>query len=137
MNSQETHKMPMSQEDITGKVQEALIEALGVDDDEATLEATLIDDLGAESIDFLDIIFRLEKAFDIKIAREELFPGDDVISNADFIVDGKVTQAGIDEMKKQLPHLDLSDFESDPDVNKIPDLFTVKMIVDFINSKIN
>jgi len=129
--------MPMSQEDITGKVQEALIEALGVDDDEATLEATLIDDLGAESIDFLDIIFRLEKAFDIKIAREELFPGDDVISNADFIVDGKVTQAGIDEMKKQLPHLDLSDFESDPDVNKIPDLFTVKMIVDFINSKIN
>jgi len=127
----------MTQEDITGKVQEALIEALGVDDDEATPEATLIDDLGAESIDFLDIIFRLEKAFDIKIVREELFPGDDVISNADFIVDGKVTQAGIDEMKKRLPHLDLSDFESDPDVNKIPDLFTVKMIINFIDSKIN
>jgi|TARA_B110000263_G_C14809254_1_gene285623 acyl carrier protein len=129
--------MSMTQEDITGKVQEALIEALGVDDDEATPEATLIDDLGAESIDFLDIIFRLEKAFDIKIVREELFPGDDVISNADFIVDGKVTQAGIDEMKKRLPHLDLSDFESDPDVNKIPDLFTVKMIINFIDSKIN
>jgi acyl carrier protein len=129
--------MSMTQEDITSKVQEALIEALGVDDDEATPEATLIDDLGAESIDFLDIIFRLEKAFDIKIVREELFPGDDVISNADFIVDGKVTQAGIDEMKKRLPHLDLSDFESDPDVNKIPDLFTVKMIINFIDSKIN
>ena len=127
----------MTQEDITDKVQEALIEALGVDDNEATPEATLIDDLGAESIDFLDIIFRLEKAFDIKIIREELFPGDDVISNADFIVDGKVTQVGIDEMKKRLPHLDLSDFESDPDVNKIPDLFTVKMIINFIDSKIN
>lgn len=126
--------MSMSQEDIFGKVQEALIEALGVDDDEVTPQATLIDDLGAESIDFLDIIFRLEKSFDIKIQREELFP--DIDNNADLVKDGKLTQTGIDEMKKQLPHLDMSEFEKDPDVNKIPDLFTVKMIVDFIALKV-
>ena len=61
-----------SQEEIFSKVQEALVDALGVDDDEVTLEATLTGDLEAESIDFLDIVFRLEKSFDIKIERGEL-----------------------------------------------------------------
>ena len=66
--------MAMSRDEITGKIQEVLVDALGVDDDEVTEQATLMGDLGAESIDFLDIVFRLEKAFEIKIAREELFP---------------------------------------------------------------
>ena len=65
--------MPTSEE-VLQKVQETLVDALGVDDDEVTLEATLIGDLGAESIDFLDIVFRLEKNFDIRIPRGDLFP---------------------------------------------------------------
>ena len=56
-----------SEEEIFEKVREALVDALGVDDDEVTATATLQGDLDAESIDFLDIVFRLEKAFDIKI----------------------------------------------------------------------
>ena len=63
-----------TQEEIFDKVRETLVDALGVDDDEVTPEATLIEDLGAESIDFLDIVFRLERNFDIKIPRGELFP---------------------------------------------------------------
>ena len=63
-----------SKEEVFEKVREALVDALGVDDDEVTPEATLVGDLGAESIDFLDIVFRLEKSFDIKIPRGELFP---------------------------------------------------------------
>jgi len=59
--------------EIFAKVKEALIDALGVDDDEVTEEATMVGDLGAESIDFLDIVFKLEKSFDITIPREELF----------------------------------------------------------------
>ena len=59
--------MAMSREDILQQVQEILVDALGVDDDEVSLESRLMGDLGAESIDFLDIVFRLEKAFSIKI----------------------------------------------------------------------
>ena len=59
--------MALSEEDIFSKVQDALVDALGVDDDEVNNDATLVGDLGAESIDFLDIVFKLEKAFDITI----------------------------------------------------------------------
>ena len=81
--------MPVNEE-VFGKVKEALIDALGVDDDEVTDEATMVGDLGAESIDFLDIVFKLEKAFEISIPRDELFP-DDILTNAEYISDGKVT----------------------------------------------
>jgi acyl carrier protein len=71
-----------TKEEIFSKVQEALVDALGVEDDEVTPEATLQGDLDAESIDFLDIVFRLEKAFDIKIERGELFP-EDILTSTD------------------------------------------------------
>ena len=67
--------MAATSEEVFAKVQTALIDALGVDDDEVTPGATLVGDLGAESIDFLDIVFRLEKAFGISIPREDLSPG--------------------------------------------------------------
>ena len=53
--------------EVFGKVKEALIDALGVDDNEVTEEATMVGDLGAESIDFLDIVFKLEKAFGLSL----------------------------------------------------------------------
>ena len=87
-----------TKEEIFSKVQEALVDALGVDEDEVTPEATLVGDLGAESIDFLDIVFRLEKAFDIKIPRGELFP-EDILTNTDYVQDGKVTAAGMAELQ--------------------------------------
>jgi len=129
--------MSMSRDEIFDKVQETLVDALGVDDDEVTSEATLMGDLGAESIDFLDIVFRLEKAFSIKIPREELFPAENVLGNAEFVADGKLTAAGLAELKKQMPHVDFGDFESDPDVNKITDLFCVESIVRFVDNKVN
>ena len=57
----------MSRDDYFQKIQEVLDDALGVDEDEVTPDASLTADLGAESIDFLDIVFRLEKTFDFKI----------------------------------------------------------------------
>ncbi len=71
-----------SKDEVFEKVQEALVDALGVDDDEVTPQATMVGDLGAESIDFLDIVFKLEKAFSIQIPRDELFP-DDILTNAE------------------------------------------------------
>ena len=128
--------MAMSREEIFGKVQEVLADALGLDEDEVTEDATLMGDLGAESIDFLDIVFRLEKSFDIKVPREELFPADAVLNNADYVSGGKVTEKGLAELRARMPHTDLTEFEADPDVNKIADLFTVGAIVNFLEAKV-
>ena len=128
--------MAKSRDDIFEQVSEVLVDALGVDDDEVTAEATLMGDLGAESIDFLDIVFRLEKAFNVKIAREELFPIESMMSNPDFVKDGKLTEAGLAEMREKMPHTDISSFESDPDINKLGDLFTVNSVVNYIESKL-
>ena len=129
--------MAISRDDITEKVQEVLVDALGVDDDEVTADATLMGDLGAESIDFLDIVFRLEKAFEIKIAREELFPIENMMNNPDFVKDGKMTESGLAEMKDKMPHTDISSFEADPDINKLGDLFTVSSIINYVELKLN
>lgn len=129
--------MAISREEIFKKVQEVLVDALGLDEDEITEEATLMGDLGAESIDFLDIVFRLEKTFNIKVPREELFPAESVLNNPEYVSGGKLTTKGLAELKARMPHTDLSDFEKDPDVNKIADLFTVNAIVNFLDAKLN
>ena len=128
--------MAMSREDVFTKVRDVLIEALGVDDDEITENATLQGDLDAESIDFLDIVFRLEKAFSIKIPKGELFP-DDILSNPDFVVSGKLTDLGLNKLKESMPHADFSEFEQDPEVAKMPDLFTVRTLINYIESKLS
>ena len=129
--------MAISRDEIFEQVQEVMIDALGVDDDEVTLEATLMGDLGAESIDFLDIVFRLEKAFGIKIPREELFPAENLMNNSDFIHNGKLTEKGLAELRDKMPHTDLTEFEKDPDINKMGDLFTVNAIVNFVENKLS
>ncbi len=125
-----------SRDEIFEKVQETLVDALGVDDDEVTEEATLVDDLGAESIDFLDIVFRLEKNFGIKIPRGELFP-ENLAADASFVEGGKVTEEGIATLKEKMPHADIDSFADDPKVENIQSLFTVNMIVNFVENKLN
>ncbi len=129
--------MAMSRDEILQQVQEVLVDALGIDDDEATAESTLMGDLGAESIDFLDIVFRLEKAFEIKIPREELFPAENLMNEADFVHNGKLTEKGLEVLREKMPHTDLTTFESDPDINKLGDLFTVNAIVNYVEGKLN
>jgi acyl carrier protein len=125
--------MPSSEE-IFEKVKAALVDALGVDDDEVTPEATMVGDLGAESIDFLDIVFKLEKAFGITIPREELFP-DDILTNAAYVKDGKVTDEGLSELKSRLPWADLSKFEQNPRVQDFGNLLTVNDLCRYVESK--
>jgi acyl carrier protein len=129
--------MAMSRDEISQKVQGVLVDALGVDDDEVTADATLMGDLGAESIDFLDIVFRLEKAFGIKVPREELFPAEGLLNNPELVSDGKLTEKGLNELREKVPHTDLSGFEDDPDISKLADLFTVNAIVNYIDSRVN
>jgi len=129
--------MAMSRDEISQQVQEVLVDALGVDDDEVTIEATLMGDLGAESIDFLDIVFRLEKAFGVKIPREELFLAESLMNNPEFVKNGKFSEKGLTELREKVPHTDLSAFERDPDINKLGDLFTVGAIVNYVERKLN
>ncbi|MBN2512363.1 MAG: acyl carrier protein [Sedimentisphaerales bacterium] len=128
--------MAMSRDDIFNQVRDVLVDALGLDDSDVTEDATLMGDLGAESIDFLDIVFRLEKEFNIKVPREELFPAEAVMNNPEYVSGGKVTAKGLAELKAKMPHTDFSEFEKNPDINKIADLFTVSAIVNFIEGKL-
>lgn len=129
----------MTRDEIYTKVQGVLVDALGVDDDEVTPEASLRADLGAESIDFLDITFRLEKAFTtdpnnkFTIPRGDLFPEN--MDNPEYIQGGKLTDAGLSEVKRRLPHADLAALESSRDPALIPDLFAVQDIVDYISRR--
>src|SRR5213082_1064494 len=100
-----------TQEEIYQKVSATLVEALNVDEEEITPEATLQGDLGAESIDFLDIVFRLEREFGIKIPRNELFPESIFQGDPEFVQDGKVTDKGLSELRTRMPFADISKFE--------------------------
>jgi len=127
--------MTMTKDEVFEKVREVLEEALGVDEDEVTPEATLGGDLGAESIDYLDIVFRLEKAFGIKISQAELM-ADNVLSDPQYVVDGKVTDLGMSELRKQLPHADLDAFDASRQVDEFPNIFTVESMVKFVQGKL-
>ncbi|MEI8211838.1 MAG: acyl carrier protein [Planctomycetota bacterium] len=122
-------------DEVFSKVQSALVDALGVDDDEVTPQATMVGDLGAESIDFLDIVFKLEKSFGIKIQTEDLFPKD-ILTESSFVHDGKVNVNGLAELKKRMPWADLSKFESNPRVQDFGDLLTVSDLCRYVQSKL-
>ncbi|MEK6246815.1 MAG: acyl carrier protein [Planctomycetales bacterium] len=124
-----------SKEEVFEKVRDALKDALGVDDDEVTSEATLVGDLGAESIDFLDIVFRLEKSFDIKIPRGELFP-EDILTSTEYVVDGMINDEGMAELKKRMPFADLSKFEENPAVQEFATTLTVQDMCNYVASKL-
>lgn len=124
-----------TKEEVFEKVKVALVDALGVDDEEVTPEATMVGDLGAESIDFLDIVFRLEKAFTIEIPRSELFP-EDVLTSAEYVQNGKVTAAGLEELKKRMPFADLTRFEKNPAVQEFGNLLTVSDLCRYVESKV-
>lgn len=125
----------MTHDEVFAKVREVLEEALGVDEDEVTPQATLGGDLGAESIDYLDIVFRLEKAFGIKISQAELM-ADNVLSDPQYVQDGKVTDLGMQELRKQLPHADLDKFDESRQVDEFPNIFTVESMVKFVQGKL-
>ena len=125
-----------STEEIYDKVASTLVEALNVDEDDIKPSSTLQGDLGAESIDFLDIVFRLEREFGIKIPRGELFPESIFQGDPEFVQDGRVTPKGLAELRARMPFADLSDFEKNPSVNGISDLFTVDMITRYIQGKL-
>ena len=123
-------------DDIYGKVTQVLVESLNVDEGDVTPTATLQGDLGAESIDFLDIVFRLEREFDIRIPRGELFPESVFQGDPDFVRDGRVTEQGMGELRSRMPYADLSGFDQDRRLTIVSDLFTVGLVVRYVEWKL-
>jgi acyl carrier protein len=120
----------ISKDEITAvfsKVAATMADALGCDVEEVKLDASLIDDLGAESIDFLDIVFRLERAFKVKIPRGKIVEearGD--LSEAEFDQGGVVSDAGLARLKSFLNEVPAERFQSPLKVADIPRLFTTE-----------
>ncbi len=130
----------MTRDEIYERVSEVLQEALGQDEEDVTIDATLTGDLEAESIDFLDIQFRLEKTFStedrpFKIEQGELFP-ENFMDNPEWVQDGKFTDAGMAMLRERMPHVDFSQFDDDRSVENMSELFTVKSLVDFVERKL-
>ncbi|MDO5566837.1 MAG: acyl carrier protein [Planctomycetia bacterium] len=125
-----------TQEEIMEGVTTVLVDALAAEPDEVTPEATLVEDLGAESIDLLDIVFNLEKRFDIKIDRGELIP-EDLLNNPEFVQEGKLTPAGLEELKKRIPFANLDSFSKNPMVQNLAKVLTVRDMCHIVDVKLN
>ena len=124
----------MDENAIYEKVKESVDEALGIDDDEVTPNALLFDDLGAESLDLLDIVFRLEKEFGIKIPRggiqaDALSDEGENLTEEDLVVDGVLTPLGIEKLKTSMPELDPARITEGFRADDIATLFTVQTFV--------
>ncbi len=126
-----------TQDEIYSKVSATLVEALNVDEEDIKPTSTLQGDLGAESIDFLDIVFRLEREFGIKIPRGELFPESIFQGDPELVQNGRVTEKGMAELRAKMPFADLSQFEKDPELSNLSDLFTVDLITRYIQGKLS
>jgi acyl carrier protein len=118
------------------RIKRVLTESLNVDDGEVTPAATLREDLGAESIDFLDIVFRLEREFGITIPRGELFPESIFQGDPDLVRDGQITDTGVALLRSRMPFADLSGFDFDRRVTAVSDLFTVGLINRYVDWKL-
>lgn len=125
----------MAEPQIFEKVQECLGGALGIEPEEIRPESSLVRDLGAESIDFIDILFRIEKAFDIKIPSGELFPAN-LLNEERLVREGRVTSEGLKVLRERVPYLDLTEFEKDPQVSRLAEQFNVQMILDYVRDRI-
>lgn len=125
----------MTNDEIYSKIRDVLVDALGVDEEDVTPDSQLAADLGAESIDFLDIQFKLEQAFGFKIPQGEMFP-DNVAQDPTFVQEGKVTPKGLAELRSRLPHFDFAGFEKDPQLTKLGQIFTVNALVKYVDRKL-
>jgi len=125
----------IDEKEIFEKVRESIVEALGVDEEDVIPSATLFEDLGAESLDLLDIVFRLEKTFGIKIPRSGI--QQDILSaegikEEDVLIDGAFTALGAQKLRERMPEIDKDRIYEGFRVDDIPTLFTVQTFVNIV-----
>jgi acyl carrier protein len=127
----------MDENTILEKVKASVVDALGVDEEEVKPDSVLFDDLGAESLDLLDIVFRLEKEFGIKIPRggiqaNALSAEGENLKDEDLVVDGVLTALGIKKLQQSMPEVDPARITDGFRADDIPTLFTVQTFVNIV-----
>ena len=119
--------MAKSRADIEADVRDVLVDALGVDEDDVVATATLKGDLGAESIDYLDIVFRLERAFKVKIPRGKIIEdARGTLTESEFESGGTLTPAGEQRLREFLSEVPADRIKSPVKAAEIAKLFTVE-----------
>src|SRR6201991_3279110 len=120
-------------DDYLAPVQEAVVNALGLDDDEATPESTLMEELGAESIDLLDILFRIERSLGVKIQASDL--GDEIqggIPDDEFGAGGNVSRKGLEHLTTVMPQIDPDEYDDKLAAEDVIMHFTVQNLADMV-----
>jgi len=126
----------MTRDEIGERVAQALVQALGVSRSEITMDTSLAGDLEAESIDFLDVVFRLEKDFGIEVARGELFP-QELLRDPAMVSNGKLTEAGVAALREKFSFTDLSSLKAGLGIDHLMnEMLTVRLIVDYVEHKL-
>ena len=131
----------MTECNVTTRVSKILTQALNADPEDIKPTSKIVADLGAESIDFLDVSFRLEREFGIRIPQGELFPENVFQADYDICVkDGKITPYGVDKLEFAVPHLELRDAAGkltfDGTIPGLMDAFTVQSLINYIHEKV-
>jgi acyl carrier protein len=127
----------MTHDEINDAVMTAVADALGLEEDEVTLDATLMDELGAESIDLLDILFRIERSTGIKIQAADI--GDHVqggIPDDEFGDENEIiTPKGMAHLKQVMPQLDTDELSGQLKADQVMSHFTVGNLVQMVEAR--
>ncbi|MGO4420363.1 acyl carrier protein [Streptomyces sp. NPDC000941] len=128
----------MDRTQISEAVQKAVVEAVGAEPEEVVPEATLLDELGAESIDLLDILFRLERSIGVKIQAAQLaeyvqggIPDDEFGDENEII-----TERGLAQLKRVMPQIDVAELSGRLQATQVMGLFTVDNLVDLVVTQV-
>ena len=128
----------MNVENVYPKVREIIADVLVIDEDEISMDSRLIGDLNAESIDFLDLVFQLEKEFSIKIPRGQLEKNArGNLEENEFEQGGVITDKGMNALKAYLSEVPAEHFKDNMKVSEIPMLFTVETFCKLVVSTQN
>ena len=109
------------------KIKVIVADVLAIDESEVRPEGSLIDDYGGESIDFLDLVFRLEREFKVKIPRGQIEKeARGALDDTEFAENGRLTEKGMVRLKEYLSEVPQDRFRNGMSVAEIPTLFTVE-----------
>lgn len=125
----------MTDSQIYESVRAIIVDALAVDEEEVTAGARLTDDLGAESIDYLDIFFQIEKKLGVRIEVNERVVNT-LMNDERFVRESRITDEGMEELRRQLPNADLGPLEETRDVRRFTSIFTVEGVVNMVKSRL-
>ncbi len=127
--------MVANNEEIFRGVQEAFMEALGLEEDEVERDQLIFDDLGAESLDLLEIVFLLERTFKIKIPRDGIKEASQKgIDPGDYEQDGVLTELALQQLRELMPEVDPEQIKPGLTANEIPGLFKVQTFVNIVRT---